>query len=201
MEFASANLSVGQLNALVKTLGGEKNVMAILRGELVAVVRQPNAFPIWKTQRLGVCKTADEYREALEKAKRPGDDWVRDILSNPAFVCAAEETDLELVAPSAADLGFKDGAYDSQIREKALEMGLKLCPIETLPALRLADEVRTRAERVIIAIEAITDAGGELDGLDVELGRDGLQLRGHCSPIDRFRDPGLRFVFARPTKS
>lgn len=201
MEFASANLSVGQLNALVKTLGGEKNVMAILRGELVAVVRRPNTFPIWKTERLGVYKTADEYREALRKAKRPGDDWVSEILGNPAFVCANEETKLELVAPTVADLGFKEGAYDSQIREKALEMGLKRCPIETIPELHLSDEVRTRNERVVIAIEAITDAGGELDGLDVELGRDGLQLRGHCSSEDRFRAAECRFVFARPATS
>ena len=201
MDFASANLSVGQLNALVKALGGEKNVMAILRGELIADVKPSNAFSTWKTLRLGVNKTADAYREALKAARRPVPDWVSDILGNPAFVCAREETTLELLAPSVAELGFKDGATDSEARGKAFQMGLQLCPIETIPALCLAEEVRTRVERVIIAIEAITEAGGELDGLDVELGREGLALRGHCSPADRFRDADCRFVFARPAKA
>ena len=57
MDFASANLTAGQLNAVVKKLGGDAGVQRFLRGELRVVETQKREFPIWKTVRLGVHKT------------------------------------------------------------------------------------------------------------------------------------------------
>ena len=49
MEFASQNLTAGQLNAIVKNLGGEEGALKFLRGELVvqlAVILEPPPEPV-----------------------------------------------------------------------------------------------------------------------------------------------------------
>ena len=160
MDFASADLTAGQLNALVKKLGGEAGVQRFLRGELRVIETQ---FPIWKTVKLGVYKTADAYRKALEAGKHLSGEWVSDLFGKPACTCASEETDVDLVVLSVADLGFKEGALYSQICEKALAMELELCPAEVGPALRLAYENQPRGERLIIATKPFTDSGDDLD--------------------------------------
>jgi hypothetical protein len=198
MDFASANLTAGQLNAVVKKLGGELGVKRFLRGELTVVETHRREFPIWQTVRLGVHKTADEYRRALKAAKYRGGEWgANDFLAKAEFTCATEETDVDLVAVSVADLGFKDGALYSQICGKAHEMGLVQCPVEVGPALLLAHKDQPRGERLIIAMKANADSGGDLDEFDLELGGSGLSLRGYCGPLDRFWDSERRFVFVR----
>ncbi len=76
--------------------------------------------------KLGVYKTADEYREALTAAKHHTGDWVNDFLGKPAFIPAAEETDVDLVVLSVADFGFEEGARYHQICSKARGVGLQL---------------------------------------------------------------------------
>lgn len=49
MDFASQNLTAGQLNAIVKNLGGEEGALKFLRGELVvqpAVIPEPAPEPV-----------------------------------------------------------------------------------------------------------------------------------------------------------
>lgn len=199
MDFASANLTAGQLNAIVKKLGGEAGVQRLLRGELTVVEAQPREFPVWKTVRLGVHKTADAYRKALEAGKHRCGEWVTDLFGKPAYHCASEETDVDLVALFVDDLGFKRGALYSQICEKALSMGLELCPAEVGPALRLTYENQPRGERLFIATKPFSGSADELDLFAMEVsGGGGLWLRGDCGPSDRYWEPDRRFVFVRP---
>jgi hypothetical protein len=198
MDFASANLTAGQLNAIVKKLGGEAGVQRFLRGELKVVEAPKREFPVWKTVRLGVYKTADAYREALQASKHRCGEWVTDLFGKPACHCASEETDVDLVVLSVEDLGFKEGALYSEICEKAQDVGLELCPAEVGPALRLAYENQPRGERLIIATTPFADSGEELDLFAMEVsGGGGLWLRGDCGPADRYWEPDRRFVFVR----
>ncbi len=198
MDFASANLTAGQLDAIVRKLGGEAGVQRFLRGELTVVETRPREFPVWKTIRLGVHKTADAYRKALEVSKYRCGEWVTDLFDKPACHCAEQETDVDLVVLSVDDLGFKQGALYSQICEKALAAGLELCPPEVGPALRLAYENQPRGERLIIATKPFADSGDELDLVAMEVsGGGGLWLRGDCGPSDRYWEPDRRFVFVR----
>jgi hypothetical protein len=68
--------------------------------------KSPSDFPIFKTITLGTYKTSDEYRKALKSA---GVCFGRDtdyILGKTP--CSQQEAELDLVALSVADLGFKD---------------------------------------------------------------------------------------------
>ena len=199
MDFASAKLTAGQLNALVKKLGGETGVQRFLRGETTVVEAQKRDFPIWKTVRLGAHKTAEAYRQALEAGKYRRGDWVSDFLGKSAYECAREEIDVDLVVISVDELGFGKGALYSQISERALAWGLALCPAEVGPALRLAYENQPRGERLIIATKPFADSGDDLDLFVMEVsGGGGLWLRGDCGPADRYWEPDRRFVFVRP---
>ena len=198
MDFASANLTAGQLDAVVKKLGGDVGVQRFLRGELRVVETEQREFPIWKTIKLGVYKSPDAYRDALEAGKHLSGAWVSDLFGKPACTCASEEIDVDLVVLSVADLGFKEGALYSQICERAPAIGLDLCPAEVGPALRLAYGNQPRGERLVIATKPFTDSGDDLDLFVMEVsGGGGLWLRGDCGPSDRFWEPDRRFVFVR----
>lgn len=197
MDFASQNLTAGQLNAIVKKLGGEDGAMRFLRGEIVVAVPTPPEFSIWKTVKLGTgLKTADDFRTALKKGKNRISDWGNDILGKPAFTASETEMDVDLVNVSVADLGFKDGAYRRDIIAKALELGLQLCPAEVGPQLRLQYADQPKGEWLVIGMEPITGSDGYLIVFRVEHDDDGRWLRGHDGHPDAFWRAGLRVVFA-----
>jgi len=202
-EFASAGLTAGQLNAIVKKLGGEDGAMRFLRGEIVVAVPTPHEFSIWKTVKLGTgLKTADDFRTALKKGKNRISNWGNDILGKPAFTASETEMDVDLVNVSVADLdlGFKDGAYRRDIIAKALELGLQLCPAEVGPQLRLQYADQPKGEWLVIGMEPITDSGGHLNVFGVAHDRGGRWLYGSNGYPDPFWDADDRFVFVRPSK-
>jgi hypothetical protein len=199
MNFASSNLTAGQLNALVKKLGGETGVQKFLRGELALVESPKRDFPIWKTIKLGLHKSAEAYRAALESRKRRSGEWVNDFLGRPACHCAAQETEVDLALVSVGELGFRSSALYSEICEKAQALGLGLCSPEVGPALRLAYEDQPRGERLVVATAPFAASGDEVGLFSMEIsGGGGLWLRGDCGPVDRFWELDRRFVFVRP---
>ena len=116
-------------------------------------------FAIWRTIKLGTCKTPDEYRTALKKARYRIGDWGNDILGKTS--CSQDETKVDLVVLSIKELGFNKGAYYESICAKTLQLGLELCPAEVGPALRLSYKEQPRGEWLHIAMEAITDSDGD----------------------------------------
>jgi hypothetical protein len=89
-EFASADLTVGQLNAIVKKLGGHDAALKFLRGELT--VSEPTRR--W-SERDGVIyfilpptdgTTGSQWIDRLEKQGVKGSKWAKDILSSSDFV-------------------------------------------------------------------------------------------------------------------
>ncbi len=195
MGFASQNLTAGQLNAIVKKLGGEQDALRFLRGELVVSAAKPVEMPVWKTVKLGTCKTPDEYRKALKSAGRRISDWGDDILGR--ILCFKEEVDLDLVVLSVADLGFKSGDRYADICAKAQGLGLELCPAEVGPALRLQSGDQPKGQWLRIAMEAITDRDGDFSIFNVEHDDDELWLRGNDGHPDYVWDADCRFVFGR----
>ena len=195
MDFASQNLTAGQLNAIVKKLGGEEGALRFLRGELLVSAAKPLEMPVWKTVKLGLHKSPDDYRAAIKKAKQKIGDWGNDILGR--ITCSQEETEVDLVVLSVGDLGFKDGARYADICAKAVELGLELCPAEVGPALRLQYPDQPRGEWVLVAMEAITVRYGIRFIFNVGHDSGELWLCGNYGDPDGFWDADDRFAFVR----
>ena len=104
-----------------------KSLQKVL-GEALCPAVETSDLKVWRTLQLGTHKTADEYRGALKSAGYNVGGWANDILSKPAFICAQQETEVDLVVISVSELGFKYDARYSDICTRAMEMGLKPFP-------------------------------------------------------------------------
>ncbi len=197
-EFASANLTAGQLNAIVKGLGGEEGARLFLAGELEI---KPVELKIFKTIKLGTgLKTAGDFSRSLKDNGCNISNWANDILGKSAFTAATEEIEIDLVVKSVAELGFKNGATCQQIYNRANELGLDLCPPEVGPQLRLQYKDQPNNEWLIVAMEPITDSDGDLKLFNVERYDSGLWLCGYYDYPGNVWNANYRFVFARPRK-
>jgi hypothetical protein len=136
-------------------------------------------FPTWRTVKLGIgFKNADDFRSELKNRGMKIGDWADNILGQPAFTVATQETELDLVVISVADLGFKKATTRKKIYARAEELGLNLCPVEVGPRLRLQYADQPNGECLIIAMEPITDSFGGLELFRVKRGVSGLWLCG-----------------------
>ncbi len=154
-------------------------------------------FPTWKTIALGIHKSADEYRKALKVNGFKIGDWANDILGKPAFTASDTETEIELVKMTVAELGFKEGTTRKDVYERAIELGLKLCPNEVGPALRLQYTDQPMGEWLLIAMDSITDSNGNLDVFHTERNSDGLGLYGSIGYYDYRWGADSQWVFSR----
>lgn len=89
----------------------------------------PGHFPTWKRIHLGVHKTAEAYREALDKQGYRISSSA-DILGQPQFTVATVEEEVDLVQVTVAELGLENGGTLEQIYAAAKARGLELCPAE-----------------------------------------------------------------------
>lgn len=196
-EFASANLTIGQVNAIVKKLGGEEGALSFLRDELVVKPASLN-WSAWKTIKLGTgLKSADDFRKAITASGMKIGDWANDILGKPEFTAISQETELGLVVVSVAELGFKKGATREQIYNRAKERGLELCPAEVGPQLRLQYVDQPLNDRLVIGMEPIRHSDGFLYVFNVARHDAALWLHSDYDYPDYVWDSGTRFVFVR----
>jgi len=193
-------LNLGQVEAIVNKLGGMDGVRRLLSGEsVVKMVEQ--TFAIWKTIKLGTgLKTADDFRKALKQSGYKIGNWANDILGKPAFATSEREMEIDLVVVSVAELGFGEGARRGDIYERAISLGLELCPNEVGPQLRLQYKDQPNGEWLRIAMEPISGSDGDLGIFGVGHRGSGLWLVGSDGDPDDFWCDDYRFVFVRPRK-
>lgn len=192
---AKNNRTPDRIQAVWNILGGEDGVDRLLAGELKVVEVLTRQVPVWKTVKLGTCKTPNEYRKALKSAGRRIGELGDDILDR--ITCAKEEIDLDLVVLSGRDLGFKSGARYADICAKAQEFGLERCPAEAGPALRLQYGDQPRGEWLRIAMEAIAARNGVLLIFGVVQDVVASSLYGTYGHPDYLWSASDRFVFGR----
>ena len=100
MDFASQNLTAGQLNAIVKNLGGEEGALKFLRGELVvqpAVIPEPPPEPVL------------DFIVRVDRSVKPSyPDWMKKLM----------HPELELAGPAEYNLqdGVEQWLHDDQKR-------------------------------------------------------------------------------------
>jgi hypothetical protein len=198
--FVSQNLTAGQLNAIVKMLGGEDGAMRFLRGELV--VREPSSaeFTVWKTITLGNgIKDADGMRQAMKDNGMRISEWASTIMAQNEFIISPDSVEVDLVRMSVAKVGFKDCAHYNRICKVAQMRGLHLCPAEVGPQLRLQYTDQPTDEWVVVAMKAIDGSDGDPSIFIVAQDVSSLWLYADCDiPQGIFRDDSLEFVFVRP---
>ena len=195
-----SNWTLGQVEAVFNKLGGDDGVRRFLAGELV-VKETERQLKVWKTIKLGTgLKTADDFRRALKDDGFNISDWASDILGKPAFKAADEDTEVDLVKVTVAELGFKNGARHNQIYERAKELGLGLCPPEVGPQLRLQYQDQPNGEWILVAMEPIVDSDGNPKLFVVGHDDSGLWLDSRWGSPNCFWGAGRRWVFCRPCK-
>ncbi len=151
----------GPLTDLLQKLSGESGDLHLsilnkmLRGELTSAVKR--TYSIWKKIKLGTHQDAKSLKEDIEKNGFTVNEYAAVIMTKPMFTLATEETMVNLVNVSASDLGFTKKAPLRDIYLRAIELGLKLCPAEVGPQLRLQYPDQPNDQWVYVAMEAIAD--------------------------------------------
>jgi hypothetical protein len=156
-------------------------------------------LPIWKRITIGTYKGVNHIRTALDDARMRIGDSADEILGRPAFSFSKTETKLDLVVLTAAELGFEAG-YTSvaEIYRRAIELGLKLCPGEVGPQLRLQYVDQQVGEFLHIAMYPVATYHGDLVDLTVANGGAGLLLLGGDGSPNLKLHSTVKFVFVRP---
>ena len=189
-------LNLGQIEAIANKLGGMEGVQRFLSGELVVKVVE-KSFAIWKTIVLGRNTSPGEYRNALKANGCHIGDYADQILNKVKVSETA--TQLDLIVMTVAELGFK-GAIRKQIYDRAIELGLELCPAEVGPALRLRYPDQPYGEWLRISMDPITDSDGNPKVFGVGRVSDERWLDGYYGDPDGFWYADDRWVFVVPRK-
>ncbi len=135
---------------------------------------------IWKAIELGIGPNDTAgFRAALLAAACSLSDAAKEIMNTPSFAIASSPVRLNLVAVTVADLGFVGRANYAHICSRGIDLGLRLCPAEAGPQLRLQYLNQPKGEWVYIAMEPIADSFENARGFTVAHTDEGLRLNSH----------------------
>jgi hypothetical protein len=170
-------------------------------GKLQRPIASAVDVPVWKKIVIGTFPDWFALRRALTDAGCGVGDTAEEVLARPAFTLSVTRTELELLAVSAAELGFEgDTAALGQIYARARQLGFELAPAEIGPQLRLQYLDQPIGEFLIVAMEPIKTWEGEPVVLTVANGGAGLLLVGQDGRADAEMFVGARFLFVRTNK-
>jgi hypothetical protein len=128
-------------------------------------------------------------------------DQAEEILARPAFTVSTTKTDVELVAVSAAELGFQtDTASLADIHARARQLGFGLAAAEVAPQLRLQYLDQPIGE-FLVGMEPIRTWKGVPVILTVANGGAGLVLIGQDGSADAEIPVTSRFLFVRSNEA
>jgi hypothetical protein len=161
-------------------------------------VRSAVAVPVWKRITVGTFANSFALRNALDAAGCGIGDQAEEILARPAFTVSATKTDVELVAVSAAELGFQTATASlADIFARAQQLGFGLAAAEIAPQLRLKYFDQPIGEFLLIGMEPIRTWEGEPVILTVANGGAGLVLIGQDGSAEAEITVASRFLFVR----
>lgn len=181
--------------AVLQIIKENRNFASTLR------VEQQAELKIWKTIKLGLRKSPEEYRKALEAGKCQIDTYAGQILDK--ILVSQEEVEVDLVLVTGRQLGCIVDTRRDLIFKRALKRGLQKCPAEVGLALReqYPDQPLGLGEWLRIGMEPIIDSDGDLETF--ELGRvDNVPWlsREIGDPDDDVWSPDIWLVFVLPRK-
>ena len=151
----------------------------------------PPELKVFKTIRLGTrLQSAEDFIGALRHEGCSFTPGAISALQSPAFTVATEETEVDLVAVSVAELGLGDRTCYPIVYKRARDLGLELCPPEVGPQLRLQymDQPYSKIlppEALHIGMKPIAASDGRPRIFAVENGDRGLHLDGWHDDLPR----------------
>ena len=154
----------------VNNMTARKNLAAYLQAGCPKVSAPPlesRTFPVWKTIRIG----GKSQKQMLNEMKSNDffvSDWAQDIMLKDAFTTLSEQTSVHLARVKVSDLGFTEQPTTTELWARIRELGHELCPAEVGPHLRLQFADQERGDYFWVAMEQITDSGGDPDVFYVE---------------------------------
>jgi hypothetical protein len=165
-------------------------------------VRNAVAVPVWKTITVGTFANSFALGNALDAAGCSVGNSAGEILARPAFTLSATKKDVELVAVSAAELGFQtDTASLADIYARAQQLGFGLAAAEVAPQLRLQYFDQPIGEFLIIGMKPIKTWKGEPVIFNVANGGAGLILIGQDGSANAEIPVMSRFLFVRSNET
>ena len=152
--------------------------------------------------------------ELLERLAQNGvaiNEAGRVLFTSDHFITSDERRYLRTVELCVRNLGFPQGATTSDVYTSAMRLGLRLCPLELGPHLRLQFldqpesflgqpvwQHRAPPGSIIVASEILSKEDDFPKGFYLRRIEGTLWLRGYWSGHDHICDPADRFVFSQP---
>ncbi|WGD56677.1 DUF1127 domain-containing protein [Bradyrhizobium sp. CB1650] len=156
---------------------------------------------VWKTILIGTFPDSFALRNAMDAMGCGVGNSASEILARPAFALSDKKAEVQLVAVSVAELGFRgETAPLREIYARAQELGFALAPAEVAPQLRLQYLDQPIGEFLMIGMEPIRTWADEPVLLTVANGGAGLILIGQDGHGDAQISVISRFVFVQPDK-
>lgn len=194
-EIKLAARRAGATNADLKRLSeGDMfaKILPVLRGH----AKITSVFPILMTVKLGNgLRSTYDFRQALRKAIINLDDIASDLLNQPAFKTADQPIELSIVAPTVAELGFKDRARYTDICQRGLDLGYGLCPPELGPQVCLQYRRLRIGDVFWLAMEALCNSSGIPCIFSIERDNNGQWLGASYTDHDSSYNLDDRIVF------
>ncbi|RIJ66945.1 helicase [Rummeliibacillus sp. POC4] len=151
--------------------------------------------------------------ELIQKLKQNSilmNEYGEKLLTDERFTTSPIKHSLHTVELTVSNLGFPKGTTSSKLYKRAAELGLKLCPIELGPYLRLAftDQSEEYSENLLkrkqaplgsitIASEILTENDNFPKGFYLRKINGTLWLRGYIADQLHIWNPHDHFIFCR----
>ncbi|MEI8143028.1 MAG: hypothetical protein WCG48_00185 [Candidatus Berkelbacteria bacterium] len=122
-----------------------------------------------------------------------------DLMDSHEFIVSQREKTVKVIRLSVASLGFTGGASTIDIYERAISLGLSLCPAEMGPYLRINDPGNGSGNHYYVAMEPILNIDQEPSIFSIKNNSDGQKSLGATwAEDDHLWGTQAEFVFVQP---
>lgn len=151
-------IDLGQIEAAINIIGGEKGLIDLLRGKLTVVPREKE-LPVWTTIKVGTgLRNLEDVLQAFESNNKHMSNSLRRTLMEQGFQFQANETEqeIDLCVDTVFNLTGLSRSPIYNIHNCIREAGGMLCDTEIAFQLRLQDGcIDTTQEDYFIAMEGV----------------------------------------------
>lgn len=154
--------------------------------------------------------TKSQLVQKLQQYSILMNEYGKKLITDDKFTTSDKKYSLKTVELTVGNLGFPAGANTEQIFKRAEELGLKLCPLELGPQLRMGYLDQTEGSSsnslqkqqapsgsITIASEILTEDDNFPKGFYLRRINGILWLRGYCTDHLHVWNPNDHFIFCQ----